>query len=84
MGKPVGYSPIEIDGIMLRKSAELPEGIQALYDEKSGNVLWVGYIGQNPRGLRATAITLSPRDYEIALKTHRERGAKATARRWRH
>jgi hypothetical protein len=65
MGKPVGQDPIEIDGIMLRWSDEIPDGMQALYDERSGQVLWVGLIGTSPAdGTRGSAVTLSRNDYE--------------------
>ena len=81
--KPVGQSPIEINGIMLRKSNEVPEGVQALYDESTGQILWVGNIGSNPVGIRATAITLNPQDYEIAVKTHLDEARRAQSRRFR-
>lgn len=68
MPKPVGTHPILIDDIVLRRSTELPEGHQALYNEQTGHILWVGLIGTNPNPKmlpeRVTAITLHPDDYE--------------------
>lgn len=84
--KPVGIDPIKIDGIILRKSVEVPEGIQVLYDERSGRLLWLGEIGTNPdpdRHIRATAVTLSHKDYELAFRTHLNEKARAERRRFR-
>lgn len=81
MTKPVGQFPREIDGIVLRKSVEIEEGMQALYEEHTGKLLWVGLIGTNPVGIKASAITLSPKDYELAVRSHLENALREAKRR---
>lgn len=80
--KPVGSHPVEIDGITMRRSNEVPAGMQALYNEM-GQLLWVGFIGTNPRLNSCRHITLNPKDYEIALRTHLDEGLRAQNQRFK-
>ena len=78
--RPYGFAAREIDGIVLRKTEEIPEGVQALYYK--GNLLKVCRIGEPVVGLICDAITLNPKDYEVVLKCHLERKQKERARRF--
>lgn len=89
VGKPVGSHPQEIDGIVLRKSTEMPPGMQSIWDEDNGVCLWVGQIGTNPHpnvvhawdsGKIKRSITLSPIDYEIAVKSHLDEAMRRAKR----
>lgn len=85
MGKPVGRNPRELNGIVMRESEEIPQGMQALYDERSGQVLWVGLIGGAiPFGIACTAITLNPHDYDFALRSHLESSVREQTKRFRN
>lgn len=57
----------------MRKSNEIPEGMQALYD-KDGLLMGVSRIGQDVQPPRpARQITLHPIDYEIVVISYRRR-----------
>lgn len=81
--KPVGSHPVDINGITLRQSTEVPEGMQALYDG-NGQILWVGAIGTNPDTIKGRSITLNPKDYEIALRSHMDASMRNRKQRFKH
>jgi hypothetical protein len=68
--KPVGYAPRTFNGVTIRKSFELPQGVQALWCQ--GHLLGVFRIGEQVPGIVADTITLHPIDYELAVKSHLE------------
>jgi len=79
--KPVGYAPREINGLVVRKSSEIPEGVQALYAK--GKLLGVFRIGEPVPIVHADAITLHPLDYEVVLKTYLEQDQRRRRRELR-
>jgi hypothetical protein len=79
--KPVGYAPREIDGITVRKSSEMPVGVQALYNK--GVLLGVFHIGERVPAVQADAITLHPMDYELVVKSYLERKQRDRQRRFK-
>lgn len=78
---PIGINPRLIDGIVIRKFSEIPEGVQALYYK--GELQGVFRIGQPVPGVRCDAITLSHRDYEVVLKCFLEREQRERRRRFK-
>lgn len=78
--RPYGFAPRDIDGITMRKTDEVPEGVQALYYQ--GKLLKVCRIGEPVQGIICDAITLNPKDYEVVLKCHLERKQKERAQRF--
>lgn len=84
MATPVGNDPIEFDGIVMRWSDELPQGIYARYD-RDGNIIDMARIGINvPPARPIASVTLNRADYEVVkISYRREDVRKLNARRAR-
>jgi hypothetical protein len=83
--RPVGIGAVVVNGITIRKSEEIPPGMQAFYQD--GMLLGVDYIS-NPfhaaaPGVHLTSITLNPLDYEVLMisEARAKQPNKATVRR---
>ncbi len=79
--KPVGSHPRTFGGITIRRTAELPPGVQALWRE--GHLLGVFEIGEPIPNLRVDNISLNPLDYEKALMDALDVPAKDRRREWK-
>ena len=79
--RPYGFAPRDIDGITMRKTEEVPEGVQALYYK--GTLVKVCRIGEPQLDVRCDAVTLNPKDYEVVLKCYFERTQRERSRRFR-
>jgi hypothetical protein len=79
-GKAVGHSPIVFGGITMRKSDEMPIGIQSLWRE--GQCLGVCRIGDTIPDAVADTVTLNPLDYEAVKKSMMEAPRRDRAREW--
>ena len=79
--KPVGRDPwTNAEGITMRKSEEMPLGVQALW--LNGVLLGVFEIGEPVTGIVCDCITLHPQDYEFAKMSEMDSKARDRNRRF--
>jgi hypothetical protein len=78
--KPIGTDPFTANGITMRRSWEMLQGVQALWF--NGVLLGVFHIGEEVPGIIADCITLHPIDYELAKKCEMESRVRDRSRRF--